>query len=77
MYEEVPVLAALDAIEPAGLDAVEAAADCAGVMMAEAAFGTAVEDFYLTNAIARSSAVMAEMSALKASLSEGVTGTHG
>ncbi len=77
MHEDVPVLAALDAIEPAGLDAVEAAADCAGVMMAEAAFGTAVEDFYLTNAIARSSAVMAEMSALKASLSEGVTGTHG
>jgi NADH-quinone oxidoreductase subunit G len=77
MYEDVPVLAALDAIEPAGLDAVEAAADCAGAMMAEAAFGTAVEDFYLTNAIARSSAVMAEMSALKASLSEGVTGTHG
>ncbi len=77
MYEDVPALAELDATEAADLAAVEAAAGTAGDMTAEVAFGTAVEDFYLTNAIARSSAVMAEMSALKASLTEGVTGTHG
>ena len=37
----------------------------------------AVRDFYLTNPIARASAVMAELSALKKSMDRGTTGTHG
>jgi len=36
-----------------------------------------IRDFYLTNPIARASAVMAEMSALKKSFEQGATGTHG
>jgi NADH-quinone oxidoreductase subunit G len=36
-----------------------------------------VRDFYLTNPVARASAVMAELSALKKNMSRGTTGTHG
>ena len=40
--------------------------------------GAAVRDFYLTNPIARASAVMAELSALKPrACQQGTTGTHG
>ena len=40
-------------------------------------FGPAVRDFYLTNPIARASAIMAELSALKRNMLRGSTGTHG
>jgi NADH-quinone oxidoreductase subunit G len=55
---------------------VEALAARGGVLGSEP-FGTAVRDFYLTNPIARASAVMAELSALKKAAQQGTTGTHG
>jgi len=76
MYKEAPQLARLDAVEPAGLKGVEALAARGGVASGEP-FGAAVRDFYLTNPIARASAVMVELSALKKTWREGTTGTHG
>ncbi|MCW4114523.1 NADH-quinone oxidoreductase subunit NuoG [Aurantimonas sp. MSK8Z-1] len=52
-----------DAIEPADAAAITALADRAGTISG-AGFGRAVEDFYLTNPIARASKVMAECSRL-------------
>jgi NADH-quinone oxidoreductase subunit G len=76
MYKDAPALARLDAVEPAAAKGVEALAARGGALGLEP-FGTAVRDFYLTNPIARASAVMAELSALKKSMSQGTTGTHG
>jgi NADH-quinone oxidoreductase subunit G len=76
MYKEAPALARHDVVEPAGIGGVEALAGRGGALGAEP-FGTAVRDFYLTNPIARASAVMAELSALSKSRQQGTTGTHG
>jgi NADH-quinone oxidoreductase subunit G len=76
MFKTAPSLARLDSIEPAGMEGVETLAARGGSLGAEP-FGTAVADFYLTNPIARASAVMAELSALKRSLAQRTTGTHG
>ena len=76
MYKEAPALARLDAVEPAGLAGAEALAARGGALTAEP-FGAGLRDFYLTNPIARASAVMAELSALKKSTQQGTTGTHG
>ena len=76
MYKEAPALARLDAVEPAGLVGVEALAARGGTLGSEP-FGLAVRDFYLTNPIARASAVMAELSALAKGVQQGTTGTHG
>ena len=76
MYKVAPELARLDAVEPAGIKGVEALAARGGTLGTEA-FGPAVRDFYFTNPIARASAVMAELSALKKSYDQGTTGTHG
>ena len=76
MYKEAPALARLDAVEPAGLSGVEALAARGGTLGSEP-LGLAVRDFYLTNPIARASAVMAELSALAKSVQQGTTGTHG
>ena len=76
MYKEAPALARLDVVSPAGLAGVEALASRGGALSAEP-FGVAVRDFYLTNPIARASAVMAELSALKKASQQGTTGTHG
>ncbi|KAB2912511.1 MAG: NADH-quinone oxidoreductase subunit G [Hyphomicrobiaceae bacterium] len=76
MYKVAPALARLDAVEPAGIKGVEALAARGGALGTEA-FGPAVRDFYLTNPVARASAVMAELSALKKSYDQGTTGTHG
>jgi NADH-quinone oxidoreductase subunit G len=76
MYKEAPALARLDAVEPAGLSGVEALAARGGTLGSEP-LGLAVRDFYLTNPIARASAVMAELSALAKSGQQGTTGTHG
>ncbi|MFM9597920.1 hypothetical protein ACKI1O_52580, partial [Streptomyces scabiei] len=40
-------------------------------------FRSSVADFYLTNPIARASAIMAELRALKKNAKQGTTGTHG
>jgi NADH-quinone oxidoreductase subunit G len=80
MYTAAPALARLDAAEPAETQGVEALVARGGALGTEP-FGAAVADFYLTNPIARASAVMAELSALKQSLGQSfgqrATGTHG
>jgi NADH-quinone oxidoreductase subunit G len=76
MYKDAPALARLDAVVFADGKGVEALAARGGVLGSEP-FGSAVRDFYLTNPIARASAVMAELSALKKSMDRGTTGTHG
>jgi len=76
LYEAHPHLARLDAAEPADAGAVSALAKAGGTLD-KAAFVAAVGDFYLTNPIARASAVMAEMSALARARRGEATGTHG
>ena len=70
------MLARLDTVEPAGPAGVEALAARGGALGTEP-FGTSVRDFYLSNPIARASAIMAELSALKKAAQQGTTGTHG
>ena len=65
MIKTAPVLGALDAIQPAAKGGVEALAARTGSLGTEP-FMPAVRDFYQTNPIARASAVMAELSAIKA-----------
>ena len=76
LYKEAPALARLDRVEPASLAGVEALAAAGGALGSEP-FQAAVRDFYLTNAIARASAVMAELSAMRKAAQQGTTGTHG
>jgi NADH-quinone oxidoreductase subunit G len=76
MYKEAPVLARLDRIEPGDTADVQAVAARGGTLGTEP-FRAAVRDFYLTNAIARASSIMAELSALKKAGQQGTTGTHG
>jgi NADH-quinone oxidoreductase subunit G len=63
LYEAHPHLALLDNIEPANPAAIEKLAALGG-KAEKTPFHSPVRDFYLTNAIARASAVMAECSAL-------------
>jgi len=65
IYRAVPHLGRLDTAGSEPAAAEEALARMGGVVGAEP-FGVAIKDFYLTNPVARASAVMAEMSALKA-----------
>ena len=64
MYKAAPSLARLNAVQASPRDGVEALAKMTGNVGGEA-FASPIRDFYLTNPIARASAVMAEMSALK------------
>jgi NADH-quinone oxidoreductase subunit G len=64
MYAKAPQLARLDAVEAAGMEGVDALAKKTSPLGKEP-FIASIRDFYLTNPIARASAVMAEMSALK------------
>jgi len=63
LYADHPHLARIDGLEPADGAGVAAAARLGG-RFGKAAFASPVKDFYLTNPIARASAVMAECSAL-------------
>lgn len=63
LFKAVPHLMRLDQIEPGKADDVKALAGKGG-SVDKTPFKTAVEDFYLTNPIARASAVMAECSRL-------------
>ncbi|HWJ74308.1 MAG TPA: NADH-quinone oxidoreductase subunit NuoG [Kaistia sp.] len=67
LYAAYPHLQMIDHVEPAGLGDVAALASSAG-SLASTAFRNPIADFYLTNPIARASAVMAECSALAAGL---------
>jgi len=63
LYEEFPHFAAIDAILP-GVPSQVGSLASAAPLSGDAAFVSPVSDFYLTNPIARASAVMAECSAL-------------
>ncbi|WP_454745491.1 NADH-quinone oxidoreductase subunit NuoG [Ciceribacter selenitireducens] len=63
LYADYPHFAALDEIAPGTGAEIAALAKKAGTMT-KSAFASPVKDFYLTNPIARASAVMAECSAL-------------
>jgi len=63
LYGEVPYLARVDQIAAGSAEDVARAAKLGG-RLAKGAFASPVKDFYLTNPIARASAVMAECSAL-------------
>jgi NADH-quinone oxidoreductase subunit G len=63
LYEAHPHLALIDSIEPANPAAIEKLAALGG-KAEKTPFHSPVRDFYLTNPIARASAVMAECSAL-------------
>jgi len=64
MYRSAPSLGRIGTITPAGAEGVAALTRRAGAHAAES-FRNPVADFYLTNPIARASAVMAELSAMK------------
>ena len=66
MYKAAPQLAALDHVETRSMSSLETLAKLSGYAGSEP-FGVAIKDFYLTNPIARASAVMAGLSALRAS----------
>ena len=76
MYEAHPHLALLDLVEPADASAIEHLAKKAAKPGKER-FGMAIEDFYLTNPIARASSIMANLSALHAQANDKATGTDG
>jgi NADH-quinone oxidoreductase subunit G len=63
MFKAVPHLMRIDRIEPGKADDIKALASKGGTVE-KAPFKSSVEDFYLTNPIARASAVMAECSRL-------------
>ncbi|OLP55856.1 NADH-quinone oxidoreductase subunit G [Rhizobium rhizosphaerae] len=63
LYADHPHFAEVDAIAPGAPGEIDALAQKAGAM-AKSVFASPVKDFYLTNPIARASAVMAECSAL-------------
>jgi NADH-quinone oxidoreductase, chain G len=63
LYADYPHFTAIDTIAPGSAADVEALASLAGAMDS-AGFASTIRDFYLTNPIARASAVMAECSAL-------------
>jgi NADH-quinone oxidoreductase subunit G len=76
MYKSAPALASLDMMAPADMKGVEALAAKGGALGSEP-FASPVREYYLTNPIARASLVMAELAALRKSMKEGTTGTHG
>ncbi|NOT70969.1 MAG: NADH-quinone oxidoreductase subunit G [Hyphomicrobium sp.] len=66
MYKPAPQLAALDSVETRSVSGLETLAKLTSATSSEA-FALAIQDFYLTNPIARASAVMAGLSQLRAS----------
>jgi len=75
LFAACPHLAMLDQIVPADSASITALAERGGKTSKDR-FGEAVADFYLTNPIARASAIMAGLSAMHAT-SEEATGTDG
>ncbi|MEQ8825617.1 MAG: NADH-quinone oxidoreductase subunit NuoG [Filomicrobium sp.] len=65
LFKAVPHLQRIDDIGPHGDDCLEALVKLDGTPT-DAPFVNSIKDFYLTNPIARASAIMAELSALKA-----------
>ena len=65
MFEAYPYLASTDSVEMLPPSELSAVTGLRGELLSRP-FGLSVPDFYLTNPIARSSAIMAECSALAA-----------
>jgi NADH-quinone oxidoreductase subunit G len=76
MFAACPHLALLDTVMPAEAKAIERLAAKTSKPGRER-FGASIGDFYLSNAIARASPLMAEQSALHAAAQSRETGTHG
>jgi NADH-quinone oxidoreductase subunit G len=76
LFEAHPHLALLDLVEPADSAAIERLAE-KPLKASKDRFGHAIEDYYLTNPIARASAIMANLSALHAGADSKATGTDG
>ena len=76
MYEVHPNLALLDLIEPSVVAAIIKLASKAAKPGRER-FGLKIEDYYLSNPVARASSIMASLSAMHADGSEKATGTDG
>jgi len=76
MFTAHPHLALLDMIVPADSAEIERLAS-QPAKPSKDRFGHVVEDFYLTNPIARASAIMAELSALHKGANDKATGTDG
>ncbi len=76
MYQAQPSLALLDLVEPADSAAIEKLAGTAA-KPGKDRFGLAIGDYYLSNPVARASAIMASLSAMHAGGNEKATGTDG
>jgi NADH-quinone oxidoreductase subunit G len=64
LFKAHPALARLDSVEPSDAAAVRSLAEMSAGALDRAPFRSPIADFYLTNPIARASAIMAECSAL-------------
>ncbi len=71
LYKAAPALAAIESVDAADRKGVEALAKASGGAVDADPFAGAVRDFHMTNPIARASAVMAELSALKKNTKQG------
>jgi NADH-quinone oxidoreductase subunit G len=76
LYTDYPHFAAGNDIAPGNISDIEALAE-GEARVDDTAFVAAVEDYYLTNPIARASAIMNELSALAHEQDHGATGTDG
>ena len=76
MYTAHPSLAKINQIEATDAGDIEALANQQQAALSNAPLGSYIENFYLTNPIARASKVMNEMSALKYGQTEKATGTQ-
>ena len=76
MYAACPSLALLDLVEPADSEAIQTLASQAA-KCGKDRFGVAIGDYYLTNPVARASAIMASLSAMHADEDDKATGTDG
>jgi NADH-quinone oxidoreductase subunit G len=76
MYAAHPNLALLDLVETADSAAIEKLASRPAKLGKER-FGLTIEDYYLSNSVARASAIMASLSAMHAGAGEKATGTDG
>jgi NADH-quinone oxidoreductase subunit G len=76
MFAAHPHLALLDMVVPADSADIERLA-ARPAKPGKERFGHAIDDFYLTNPIARASAIMANVSAFHAGRTGQATGTHG
>jgi NADH-quinone oxidoreductase subunit G len=75
MFAKHRHLAMIDDIQTSVLDFKKVTAG--STRIGKQTFGKVVKDFYLSNPIARASAIMAELSAMHAYSAKGSTGTHG